>query len=308
MSNPKVSVISALYKKSEYLHIFLEKAVDQTYLADLEFIIDHNEPNEDDIKIIKDIQNNHILNINHIITPKVVPLGVSWNKCIMESKGEYCAIWNFDDLRCPHSIESQVRRFNCDEKLDAVGGDYTIVRRFPCFEGELIKHDQFREIDFKRDYLLGPFLMFKKNICQQIGMFDEQLRCANDFDFALRIALNGKVGMVNSNLGYFLDEGKGASTKSNSLCPVEATVIRLRYGVYDRIDYRLLKQALKYNIYNIKKGDNWISLDSLIKNYSDILEERFNLWFEKGIRANYFSKKLDRMNRIRSLIGRIIHP
>ena len=108
--------------------------------------------------------------------------------------------------------------------------------------------------------------------------------------------------MVHSNLGYFLNEGQGASTNPQSVCPVEATAIRLRYGVYDQIDYRLLKRALEYNIYNIKNGDEWIPMDSLVKNYGDMLEERYNIWFERGMKENFFRFKLGRLEKIKSMI------
>ncbi len=307
MSYPVVSVLSALYRKDTYVQTFLDNATEQTYLKNMEFVVDHNEPCNTAIEIIDRFRTNNILNIKHIITPTVVPLGTSWNTCITESNGEYCAIWNFDDLRSPDSIERQVRAFLDDPSLDAVGGDYTVVKTFPSTEGELVLHDHLSEIEFTRDFHLGPFFMFKKSVCEHIGKFDEQFFCANDFDFALRIALNGKVGMVKSNLGYFLNEGQGASTNPNSVCPIEATAIRLRYGIYDQIDYRLLKKALKYNIYNIKSGDEWIPIDSLVKRYSDILEERYNMWYERGIKENFFTFKLDWVQKIKSILRLLLY-
>ena len=134
---------------------------------------------------------------------------------------------------------------------------------------------------------LGPFFMFRKSLCKKAGFFDEQFKCANDFDFAVRLAMHGKIYCLQKNLGYFLNEGMGASTRPNSICPIERTVIELRYGVYDLVDYQYLPQALNYNIYNLKFEGKWIPVSDMIPNYESFIQERFEKWFQTGIGKNF---------------------
>ena len=128
--------------------------------------------------------------------------------------------------------------------------------------------------------------MFRKSLLEKTGLFDEQFLCANDFDLAMRLLFHGKAHILNENLGYFLHEGAGLSTKKGTLCPVEATVIQLRYGIYDRIDYQLIPAALKYNIYNLKIDGRWFPVSQFIPDYEVMLEERLECLHVKDLLNN----------------------
>ena len=79
--------------------------------------------------------------------------------------------------------------------------------------------------------LLGPFFMFRKSLLSTIGKFDEQFVQGNDYDLAMRLVRAGKYFCLDEMIGYYLDEGKGLSTKPNSLQPIERTAIELRYNL-----------------------------------------------------------------------------
>ena len=73
--------------------------------------------------------------------------------------------------------------------------------------------------------------MFRRELLDKSGLFDEQLFSGADYDFALRILNFGNAKYIKENLGYFLDEGMGASTKPNSKQEIERTVIELRHNI-----------------------------------------------------------------------------
>lgn len=273
---PNVSTITACYKKEKYLEKFLDELPNQTCFSQLEIVLDHNEPKINEIEWIRHFQKEFPRSITHLVTNPVEPLGVSWNRCIRESSGEYLTIWNIDDLRTPFSIEKQAAVLNENPEIDIVAGNFTVVPLFPSHTGNYVDITKYRQSKFAKMMLLGPFFMFRKKLLDKSGYFDEQFRCANDYDLALRLLHQGKLQVINENLGYFLDEGAGASTRKDSLCPVEKTVIELRYGIYDRIDYRFLPRALAYNIYNIRRGDDWVPVGKYIPNYENMLEEQFD--------------------------------
>lgn len=272
----QVSIITACYKKGKYLPVFLEELPNQTYFSNLEVVFDHNEPSDQEIELLNNFQNKYPNQIKHIITNPAEPLGVSWNRCIRESTGEYLAIWNIDDLRTKKSIEIQAQFLNNNPSIDIVSGNFFIVPAFPSIRGKFIDEAKYPPEEMVKSMKLGPFFMFRKKLCEKAGYFDEQFRCANDFDLAMRLLHHGKARILRENLGFFLNEAAGASTKPSSLCPVEKTVIELRYGIYDRIDYRLVPQALKYNIYNIRMGNRWIPVGDYIPDYETWLLDRFD--------------------------------
>jgi len=98
--------------------------------------------------------------------------------------------------------------------------------------------------------ILGPFFMFRKTAIEKAGVFDEQLVSGADFDLALRLAFNGKGLHIPEILGYYLNEGMGASTRPNSKQPLERTVIELRYGL-NVLEPHLIPEAKKYDVENI---------------------------------------------------------
>lgn len=268
---PLVSTITPCFKMKKYLPEFLKDLPNQTYFENLQIVLDHNEPDQEEIQWVKDFNKKYPNKIKHIIVDKVDPIGVSMNRCIKEADGEIVTIWNVDDLRTPDSIETQVKML-LKEKSDIVGGDYKVVRSFPKHEGGMtITHSHYSEEEHKKSMLLGPFVMFKKDICQKAGYFDEQLKSGADYDLCIRLAYNGKISMTKDILGYYLNEGKGASTRPDSKQPLERTVIELRYGLFDKLDMSYIPLTINYSIPHIISFGQAFPVSNYVKNYDDII-------------------------------------
>ena len=257
----KVSTITACYNMGKYMQGFLENLSNQTH-EDIEVVMDHNNPSDEEVTMIEEY-NEIYDNIFHIQVEGVDPLGISWNRCIENSSGDYLCIWNVDDLRTPDSIEIMAKALDENPDVDFVYGDFTIVPRFKSTEGEYVNNAGKEDL-LKVGMILGPFFMFRKSILEKIKVFDEQLVQGNDYDFALRLAFNSKGLYIPHNSGYFLNEGLGQSTKPDTKQELERTAIELRYGV------RILDQSLvnlakdSYDIENIIIDDKKIPVINLI--------------------------------------------
>ena len=214
MNKILVSTITPSYKGEKYLEKFLEQLPNQTMFENMEVVLDHNEPTEKELSLVKLFQEKYQNRLKHIIINPVDPIGVSMNRCIKEASGKYVCIWNIDDLRTPQSIEKQVNYLEDNQDIDCVHGNFTIVNSFGSTEGKYIDHmwTLNKKEELTRGMMLGPFFMWRKALCDKIGYFDEQLKTGADFDLAIRIAACSNIGMTDYMLGYYLDEGKGAST------------------------------------------------------------------------------------------------
>ena len=124
----KVSTITASYKSERYLKGFLDNVATQTH-KDLEIVLDHNEPTDEEIMMVEDHNKVHN-NICHIQVEGVDPLGISWNRCIEFADGDYLCIWSVDDLRTPDSIEVMAKTLDENPDIDYVFGNYNIVSNF----------------------------------------------------------------------------------------------------------------------------------------------------------------------------------
>lgn len=243
----KVSTITPCYNMARYLEGFLKNLSKQTH-EDLEVILDHNNPTDEEVAMIQSYNEIHD-NIFHIQVNGVDPIGISMNRCIEYATGDYLCIWNVDDLRTPDSIEIMARTLDENPDVNFVYGNFIIVPTFGGTQGQLVDESG-REEWLTKGMILGPFFMFRKSAIEKAGMFDEQLVQGADFDLALRLAFNGKGMHIPKILGYYLNEGMGASTRFNSKQPLERTVIELRYGL-NVLEPHLIKSANDYDIENI---------------------------------------------------------
>jgi glycosyltransferase involved in cell wall biosynthesis len=296
MSKILISTITPCFRMKRYLKKFLEELPKQTMFNNIEIVLDHNEPDEEEIILVREFQKKYPSRLKHIIIDKVDPIGISMNRCIRESSGEFLTVWNIDDLRTPNSIEIQYKKIIENNNFGIVYGDHMIVNSFGKQIGEYVDHSKYSKDDLMRAMLLGPFFMFRKSICNTAGFFDEQFKICADFDLAMRILLNTEAVYVKGLLGYYLDEGMGASTKpSNKLSP-ETTVISLRYGIFDKIDYDLVAYTTQYNIRHCTLDKKLIFVGDYIKNYNQILCENEKL-IKKGIRL-FIVKKITMFDKI----------
>ena len=247
----KVSTISACYKSGKYLKGFLDNVKSQTH-KDLEIVLDHNEPTDEEIMLVEDYNKTHD-NIFHIQVEGVDPLGISWNRCIEFASGDYLCIWNVDDLRTPDSIEVMAKTLDENPDVDFVYGNYHIVSEFGLTQGQSVDETG-REDELSTGMILGPFFMFRKSFLKMTGVFDEQFTCCNDYDLAMRFARCGKGMHIPKIVGYYLNEGLGQSTKSDSVQPIERTVIELRYNIRV-LEPNLVPHIKNYDVENIIVDD-----------------------------------------------------
>jgi GT2 family glycosyltransferase len=252
----------------KYLPKFLEDLGKQTIFPNFEVVLDLNDPEPWELELVEDYIDRYPKGvIKLILTTPVEQIGVSMNTCIKEASGEYLTIWNVDDLREPDSLEKQMKVLDENEDVDIVNTNFTIVRSFGSKVGQQIDHTIATENDYKRGMLLGPFFMFRKSICERAGYFDEQLKSGADFDFAIRLAYNGKTMFSEGNGGFYLNEGLGAST-SGDRQPIEKTFIYVRYGINDKIISEgcnaYMDRAMEYDIENITNYGKKINFKKFI--------------------------------------------
>ena len=238
---------------------FLDNLSTQTH-NDLEIVLDHNDPSDEEVKMVEEY-NEQYDNILHIKVEGVDPIGTSMNRCIEYATGDYLCIWNVDDLRTPDSIEVMANALDENPDVDFVYGNYVIVPRFGGTEGQYVDETG-REDELTTGMILGPYFMFRKSILEKSGVFDEQLVQGADYDLALRLAMNGKGLHLPINLGYYLNEGLGQSTKPNSKQPIERTVIELRYNIRV-LEPHLVPYTREYDVDNIIVDEEKIPVSTL---------------------------------------------
>ena len=281
MKRSKVSVITPCFRGERYLEAFLENVADQTMEPDLELVLDHNEPSDKELSIVEAFDREFPGTLVHRVVKSVVPNGRSLNNCVSAASGKYLCIWNVDDHRTRDSLERMCATLDQDSEAGFTYGEFIIVDALGKRDGIQVTCMEFEKTEFTRSMILGPFFMWRADLTPAVGLFDEQFKSGADYDFAIRLAMNGPGKKTNGNLGHFLNIGQGASTGGThvppNIQPIERTVIELRYGIWDKVDYRLFDEALEYDVHHLWISGKRVHVSSVVPEYGQLLRDRKRL-------------------------------
>jgi nucleoside-diphosphate-sugar epimerase/GT2 family glycosyltransferase len=306
----KISVITHCDNQKLHLKHFLKELPKQTLFKRLEIVLYHTSPDAEEISWISEFNKKYANVIKHVAVKSQDSLGYAMNQSLAHATGEFITIWNVDDVRTPNSIEQQVQVLE-QHKAGGVGnigftfGDYILVNTFGQNHGRVISNPLVIS-ELTRSMLIGPFFMFRKSLLKKVGMFDEQLKSGADFDFAIRLAFHSGAVRTAGILGYYYSDRMRIDSLRGKLQALERTVIELRYGIYDKIDYDYTNQAEKeYDINQIKIDGKLLPVSLFVPNYVKLLATRKTDWYQSG-KMKYSLKKATGYKPLRNLAARTI--
>lgn len=268
-----VSVITSVYKGIEYLESFFWNFLQIDNIFEVELIMVLNEPTNMEMRVI----DNYRKKIPHFIFIKVnrESLYASWNRAIKLSHGKYLAMWSIDDCRTSESLSAQSNMLDKNPTYMIATGNYYKIFKYGDITGFLKKDSALKkDVNGYTQFRNGCFLMWRKELHDYIGYFDEQFKIAGDSEFYMRAMYNGyKVISTNSLLGYFLRESnKGLSKQKNKEKERtwEHQIISMRYekififNIYNYYRTNKIKKThiLNFGIYHSirVRGSNLLSL------------------------------------------------
>jgi alpha-1,3-rhamnosyltransferase len=139
------------------------------------------------------------------------------NKLVNISKGNYIAVCASDDFLTPSSLEIRLNAFK-SSRIDAVIGDAYLVddRGVVLSESSMEYLYAASKVNLEKNITLelvcrwsmvGPTLMLKKNVYEDIGLYNENI-LVEDRDFILRLLAAKKLVFINqpvANYRYHAD-------------------------------------------------------------------------------------------------------
>lgn len=285
MSLPQLSILASVYKGELYLPAYIEQVQRQTLFREVEIIFICNEPSAAELKVMHTFQAAFPDQV-HVHSVARETLGASWNRAWATARAPLLAIWNIDDRREPDSLERQV---NAIQSADwaLCYGDYVTVDKYGANEGQRRHTPAYTPAHFARSFAQGgAFWVFRRDVCQQIGYFDEQFRTAADMDLSLRMAVNKlPMGRVEGVLGFFTDASQGLSTREGGhQALVERAAVQMRYGVFDKVQTALAQDAQQFRLDAMQNFGQWHPLAEWVLEYSAFLRRRKPLWLVGKLR------------------------
>lgn len=190
LQSPAVSVILPVFNCENYIASAVRSILDQTF-KDFEFIIIDDGSTDATPEILRSLADT-----DSRISVLTIPNGGYTNGILAglaQSKGEFIARMDGDDVCSPLRLEAQINFLRANPLCGAVGSAIGIIDE----EGDLISHRKFptthSEIDSEHVFrglcsLAHPSTMLRRSALEAAGNYRREFEPAEDFDLWSRLA------------------------------------------------------------------------------------------------------------------------
>ncbi len=241
---PLVSVLIPAYNSAAYLPQALASATSQTYTP-LEVVLVDDGSCDRTVEIARDWGRGV-----RVFEQPNRGSGAARNRAIDESRGQYVAFLDSDDVWHPRKVELQMQHLlSCGECV-AVYCDKIEIRDGspePDWSLPTRRYDQVRlsddteksgwiYLELLRDSVVHTStLLVPREVLERIGRFDETLRKGQDLDYWLRLSRAGPIHRLAAELSAYRIHPGSVSyrlTDTNYHAQVVERALR-RYGIVD---------------------------------------------------------------------------
>ncbi len=307
--NPdKVSVIIPTYNHARFVLDAVESALSQSY-KNIEVIVidDGSTDNTREILLPYADRIKYVYQENR-------GLSAARNRGIIESTGEYIALLDADDMWLPAKLEKQVKFFSESNRVGIVScGGYVVD-----ITGETMKEILVFNYNDKLTFLTnllfsntvwggGSSAVVRRECFNNVGLFDESLRSAEDWDMWLRVAINYDIRFVELSLSKIrvIQGSMSSSANAERMLINELHVLDKVFnnplfpakGIKSKIySYRYFSAAREFFSFGNKGEARRLVLKSISSSplffFSKIENIVFGVWVLTGLNLFKFRKKI----------------
>ncbi|AIH04115.1 MULTISPECIES: glycosyltransferase [Thermodesulfobacterium] len=191
MKTPVVSVIIPTYNRAYILFKAIESVLNQTF-KNLEIIVVDDGSTDQTPKLITRYP---------VVYVKKPRKGVAHarNRGLFHAKGRYIAFLDSDDMFTPTKLEEQLLFFEKHPSYKIVQTDeiwYKGEKRLNPKKIHKKAEGWFFERAVKLCVVSMSTVLIKKELFEEIGVFDEEFWVCEDYEFWLRVAIKTPVGLI----------------------------------------------------------------------------------------------------------------
>jgi len=192
---PLVTVVVAAYRQPGFLNAALESVAKQTY-APIEILVVDDASGEEFTRQYRLPENAQLI----VHPERRAAMAISRNTALREARGEYIAFLDQDDLWSVDKIEVQVaaleenpRAMLHSVQFLAVNESLQKLARQP---RPVALTDPLAAL-IRCNWINPSQVMMRRSVLERIGVFDETIRGASDWDMWLRVAALGAETVID---------------------------------------------------------------------------------------------------------------
>lgn len=253
-----VSVVVTTHNRCNLMKRAVNSIQNQTY-ANLEIIIVDDNSSDDTEKSVKALLSSDD-RIRYIRIQKNESKGGNYarNKGIENSRGEYIAFLDDDDVWYPNKIKKQLECLKGNSELGAVSCEMRFVYDFgdkQFFDFSNTKLDE-RPLGFFVNSWLNTTstIMARKDVLIDVGMFDLLMPALQECELSYRICLKYKVEILKEILVDYYIFPNISGQITSSLEKNQKALSRISCKYKDELN-RLLPDQAEARMLSIKKGE-----------------------------------------------------
>ena len=177
---PLVSIITIVFNGEKHLQQTIESVLGQTY-PNVEYIIIDGGSTDNTISIINKYNNR----LAYWISENDKGISDAFNKGISKATGEFVGLINADDWYEKDTVEKAVQAM---KNYDVVYGNLALWRN----EKQEVIFTGNHNYLTKEMTINHPTVFLRRQCYHQYGLFDLRYKYAMDYDFLLRLFVNGR--------------------------------------------------------------------------------------------------------------------
>jgi glycosyltransferase involved in cell wall biosynthesis len=260
---PTVSVVMPAYNAMEYIGDAVGSVLDQSY-RDFELIVVDDGSTDDTRRILREYGSRiRVLEMGHHGRPSAPR-----NRGIREARGRYIAFFDADDIMHSRQLENSVAILEHDCQVALCFSNFVLMRAGrelsrPWFEkgnvrdvidripvrsignGSFICNRPIYNEILANNFVHTSTVMVRRADLLEVGLFDETLRRADDWDLWLRFARSGRVfGFCTDVMSYYRIRPTSVSRDNRNAGSYIGLLERLHAQDPDRSNRRVISHRL----------------------------------------------------------------
>ena len=205
---PKITVITPSYNQGHFITETIDSVLSQNY-PNLEYIVMDGGSTDDTVDILKSYGKKFTW-----VSKKDKGQTDAINKGIKKSTGDIICYLNSDDVFLPNTLNTVAEFFMQNPDAMWVTGDYFIIdadgNKIQSFVAEYkkwLRQNPSKQRLSIANYIIQPSTFWRKELTQEIGLFDEDLHYCMDFDYWMRAIEKYPLHVLPSHFSLFRIHG-----------------------------------------------------------------------------------------------------
>lgn len=209
----KVSIVLPVYNGAQYLRQSIESCLEQTH-KNLELVV-VDDGSTDETPLIVAEYVKHDSRIIPIRNERNLGLPGALNVGFTHTTGKLLTWTSHDNYYVPQAIETLVRYLCTWRDVDLVYSAYRIINA----EGDVAPNVNYLPPPWELPYhnTVGAYFLYRRAVYDQVGEYRENIECAEDYDYWVRVYKAGfKMMRLHVPLYYYRHHPRSLTSKQAS--------------------------------------------------------------------------------------------